>query len=61
MNGNLKNPGFHNEAPDLSDLENGDLKYKIDFRNIYSSILTDWLGVESSAILGKKYNTLNIF
>lgn len=60
INGNLKNPGFYNEAPDLLNLENGDLKYQIDFRDIYSNILNDWLGVNSESILGKKFGGLNI-
>ena len=60
INGELSNPGFYNEAPDLTDLDNGDLKYRVDFRSIYSTMLGRWLGAEDEAILGGKFEYLNI-
>jgi uncharacterized protein (DUF1501 family) len=60
INGNLKKPGIYNEAPDLASLDNGDLIYKIDFRQVYSETLTNWLGADANAILGKKYEGLGI-
>lgn len=60
INGNLGKAGFYNEAPDLADLENGDLKYKIDFRSVYANVLNDWLGVSSQNILGKNFEPLGI-
>ena len=36
--------------PDLSDLDNGDLKYEIDFRSVYASILKNKLEFDSSKI-----------
>jgi uncharacterized protein (DUF1501 family) len=48
----LKTPGFYNPLSSLSDLDaSGDLKFTVDFRSVYSSILKDWLGVEDSSIL----------
>jgi uncharacterized protein (DUF1501 family) len=38
--------------PSLSDLDNGDLKYHTDFRDIYASLLTDVLGADPGPILG---------
>ncbi|MBP6154001.1 MAG: DUF1501 domain-containing protein [Chitinophagales bacterium] len=55
----LKKQGFYNEAPNLSDLEDGDLKYKIDFKNVYATILRNWLNANDELILGKQYSTLN--
>lgn len=55
----LKKQGFYNEAPNLSDLEDGDLKYKIDFKNVYATILRNWLNANDEIILGKQYSTLN--
>lgn len=52
MGGNLRKKGFYNDAPDLANLDKGDLKYQIDFRSIYANILEDWLGAKSSGILG---------
>lgn len=34
----------YGKLPSLTDLENGDLKYTTDFRDIYAAVLTDWLG-----------------
>ena len=51
MGGNLRKKGFYNEAPDLVNLDKGDLKFQIDFRDIYANILEDWLGTKTSGIL----------
>lgn len=47
----LRTPGIFNESPNLLDLDAGDLKYSIDFRTIYASLLQQWLQTDSSAIL----------
>ncbi len=36
--------------PNLSDLDNGDLKHEIDFRSVYASILKNKLGFDASKI-----------
>ncbi len=36
--------------PNLSDLDNGDLKHEIDFRSVYASLLENKLGLSSSQI-----------
>lgn len=60
MGGNLKQAGFYNAAPNLQDLDKGDLKYQIDFRNIYASILEDWLDTKSSLILNGNFKSLGL-
>jgi uncharacterized protein (DUF1501 family) len=52
---------LYGSTPSLTDLDQGDIKYGIDFREFYASVLEDWLGVDSSAILGQKYNKLSVF
>jgi uncharacterized protein (DUF1501 family) len=47
--------GLVGAAPDLSDLDNGDVKMKIDLREIYAAILDDWLNVDSSKVLGNSF------
>jgi hypothetical protein len=47
-----------NELPDLGNLDEGDLKYNVDFKNVYASILNKWLKADDVAILGKKYDYL---
>ncbi len=46
--------------PDLSDLEQGDLKFSIDYRRIYAELLDRWLGVEPVTILGHDYKSLGL-
>ena len=53
--------GVIGDQPSLNDLDDGDLKYKIDFRNVYASVLDRWLGADSKAILGDKYDMLDLF
>lgn len=43
MGGSLKKQGFYNNGPNLNQLEEGDLSFEIDFRQIYATILRDWL------------------
>ena len=58
ISGGLKQKGMINEIPSLSDLDEGDLKYKVDFKNVYASILNKWLNADDVAILGKKFDYL---
>ncbi len=50
--------GMYGEYPSLSRLDNGDLKYNVDFRSVYASVLEDWLGADANAVLGKRYEKL---
>ncbi|MFP2997690.1 DUF1501 domain-containing protein [Spongiivirga sp. MCCC 1A20706] len=57
----LKNPGLFNTPANLLDLDkNGDIKYEIDFREIYATILENWLGVASSKIISEDFKPLSI-
>nr|WP_321234768.1 DUF1501 domain-containing protein [uncultured Psychroserpens sp.] len=56
----LKTPGFYNDLASLSDLDsNGDLKYTVDFRSIYATILDKWMAVEDQTILNASFPKLN--
>jgi uncharacterized protein (DUF1501 family) len=57
--GRLKKQGIYNPAPNLGDLENGDLKYQVDFREVYGTILDKWLDVNNGQVLNKRFNTLD--
>jgi uncharacterized protein (DUF1501 family) len=59
IGGGLKQKGIINAMPDLSDLNEGDLKYKVDFKNVYATVLNKWLGADDRMILGKKFDYLN--
>lgn len=54
-------PGFHGSLPSLTDLQDGDLKHAIDFRQVYATVLESWLQVDSAGILGGAYETLPLF
>jgi uncharacterized protein (DUF1501 family) len=58
IGGGLKEKGLLNTMPDLDDLDQGDLKYKIDFKNVYATILNRWLDADDQKILGKKFDKL---
>ncbi len=51
--------GVVGEHPSLKDLDSGDLKYHTDFRQVYATLLDNWLGVDSNAVLGGKFEHLN--
>jgi uncharacterized protein (DUF1501 family) len=59
INGNLKKAGFYNAPPNLKDLDEGDLKYQIDFRNIYATFLKKWLETDSTQILGSQFSVMD--
>jgi len=57
---NLKKPGLYNDCADLTNLDkNGDLKYTIDFRSVYATLLDQWLDASHSKVLGSSFETLD--
>ena len=46
---------------DLQNLENGDPKFKVDFRSVYQEILQNTLGVNAEKTLGRKYAPIQLF
>jgi len=59
VGGGLKRKGILNDLPNLTDLDEGDLKYKVDFKNVYATMLKKWLNADDKLILGKNYDTLD--
>jgi uncharacterized protein (DUF1501 family) len=53
--------GVHGVNPNLTDLQDGDLKFKIDFREVYSATLDHWIGSDSEVVLGQKFNSVPLF
>jgi uncharacterized protein (DUF1501 family) len=39
--------------------DNGDLKFEIDFRTIYATVLDKWLEVDDKKVLNKSFDQLN--
>jgi uncharacterized protein (DUF1501 family) len=59
IGGGLKEKGILNDMPDLNDLEEGDLKYKVDFKSVYATVLHKWLSADDQKILNNRYDLLN--
>jgi uncharacterized protein (DUF1501 family) len=52
--GGLNQKGLLNALPDLKDLESGDLKHHVDFKDVYATILKKWLHADDELILNRK-------
>lgn len=59
MGKNIKQ-GVIGKHPSLTDLDQGDLKYNVDFRSVYASILQEWLETPSKPILGQQFPLLPV-
>ncbi|MCU0446002.1 MAG: DUF1501 domain-containing protein [Microscillaceae bacterium] len=57
---NLKKAGVFNEAPNLQDLDEGDLKFTLDFRDIYATLLDKHLQADSRLILNQTFQGLDL-
>ncbi|HLY31014.1 MAG TPA: DUF1501 domain-containing protein, partial [Ktedonobacterales bacterium] len=48
--------GIYGESPDLGSLdEYGNLKFTVDFRSVYATVLDRWLGASAKGILGGSF------
>ena len=52
--------GAVGKHPSLSDLDAGDLQYHTDFRRVYATLLDRWLGCDSKAVLGGKFEHIEL-
>ena len=52
--------GVIGKHPSLTDLDQGDLKFGIDFRSVYATVLQNWLDTPSKPILGGQFQTLGM-
>ncbi|MCL4454220.1 MAG: DUF1501 domain-containing protein [Deinococcus sp.] len=46
--------------PDLEDLDEGDLRFKTDFRSVYTSAL-NWIQADPKTVLGADFKPVNLF
>jgi uncharacterized protein (DUF1501 family) len=49
------NAGLHGRTPSMTDLDDGDLRMHVDFRSLYHDLLTNWLQLPSTGILGAEF------
>lgn len=59
--GSAVQPGAHGPYPSLKDLDaGGDPKHAIDFRQIYATLLDNWLDCPSARVLGEEFTQLTL-
>jgi uncharacterized protein (DUF1501 family) len=51
--------GLVGRHPSLTDLDRGDLKMSIDFRQVYATLLTNWIGASAEKVLGQSFSQLD--
>lgn len=54
LGGRVK-PGLFGKYPSLTRLDDGDPQFNTDFGSVYGTILEQWLGAPSAAVLGRKF------
>jgi uncharacterized protein (DUF1501 family) len=52
------NGGMYGDQPSLTDLSMGDLKYNVDFRSVYATVLEGPLGADAEQVLGGSFPKL---
>jgi uncharacterized protein (DUF1501 family) len=60
ISGALRQPGFVGTPASLTDLDAGDLRHRIDFRQIYATLLARQLSADPDALLGQHFDQLNL-
>ena len=52
--------GLYGDHPNLTDLDaNKNLKYAIDFRTVYGTVLEGWFGADQEAVFGTRYESVD--
>jgi uncharacterized protein (DUF1501 family) len=59
LGGSVKG-GVHGAMPSLVDLDDGDLRFSVDFRRVYREVLDGWLGLDARPILNGDFERLGI-
>lgn len=52
--------GLLGDAPDLTNLDGGDVRATLDFRRVYATLLDNWLRVPACEVLGAKFEALSL-
>jgi uncharacterized protein (DUF1501 family) len=59
IGGGLKQKGIYNPLPDLTNLDDGDVKFQVDFKQVYATVLNKWLGADADLILKQQIKLLD--
>ena len=50
--------GLYGQRPDLAKLDNGNLRFTVDFRSVYRTVLDKWMNAPADSILGGTFEAL---
>ena len=53
--------GLVGKQPSTADLDDGDVKFAIDFRSVYAALLAQWLNWPTTDILGGEFQPADVF
>jgi uncharacterized protein (DUF1501 family) len=51
--------GLYGTYPSLTDLEDGDLKYTVDYRSLYATVIERWWGLSATMLVQGRYPALD--
>jgi uncharacterized protein (DUF1501 family) len=52
--------GLAGTYPSLAKLGDGDLVHTVDFRAVYATVLTKWLGCDAEKVMGEKFKPMDL-
>ncbi|MBS1708483.1 MAG: DUF1501 domain-containing protein, partial [Armatimonadetes bacterium] len=52
--------GLYGSSPDFAALQDGDLRWQVDFRSVYATALDQWMGTDSKVVLGESFAHLPV-
>jgi uncharacterized protein (DUF1501 family) len=52
--------GLYGQIPRLNQLEGDNLRFAVDFRSLYATVIEKWWGFNASSVLGGKFEVLDI-
>lgn len=58
--GEMVRPGVIGRQPSLTDLDQGDLRFTVDFRSVYAGVLASWMKAPTERVLGGRYEPLKV-
>jgi len=58
LGGSVKG-GLYGSMPSLNDLQEGDLKYRVDYRSLYATVIRSWWGIPGTTVVGPEYQAIN--
>jgi uncharacterized protein (DUF1501 family) len=60
--GNKVKGGMYGQPPSLTNLVlDGNLENTTDFRQVYGTLIDEWMGADSAKVLGQKFKTMGMF